>query len=349
MSKSYFHRVAANTPTEFWINNVTRREAQLAVEAGAIACTQNPTYPWKILNRSEDAQYANELLDKIIKQESDDNMALTILQKELVANICEIFMPIFEKSGGKQGWVSIQGDPFSEDVENIVKFARINREAGANVIAKIPVTKEGLEAMRILIKEGTPILATEVMAIDQAIDLGELYKKETEGVENPPVMIFAHIAGIFDEHLQHVVKKQGIEVDQDALWQAGVTVAKKIHQHVINKKYGMGFLSGGARGLHHYTEMVGAQGGITINWIGSAEELIKNDPPVVQRFISPTSYDVIDELSEKLEVFRKAYTPKSLSQEEYEHFGPVVLFRNNFEEGWRKALECVKQRRSELG
>ena len=111
----------------------------------------------------------------------------------------------------------------------------------------------------------------------------------------------------------------------------------------------MGFLSGGARGLHHYTEMVGAQGGITINWIGSAEELIKNDPPVVQRFISPTSYDVIDELSEKLEVFRKAYTPKSLSQEEYEHFGPVVLFRNNFEEGWRKALECVKQRRSELG
>ena len=348
MSKGYFHRVAASTPTDFWINNVTRREAKIAIEAGAISCTQNPTFPWKILNGSEDAEYAKELLDKIIKQETDDNMALTRLQKELVANICEIFIPIFEKSGGKQGWVSIQGDPFSEDVQSIVKFARFNREAGPNVIAKIPVTKDGLEAMRILIKEGTPILATEVMSIDQVIDLGELYKEVTEGIKNPPVMIFAHIAGIFDEHLQQIVEKQNIEMDQDALWQAGVTVAKKINQHVINKRYGMMFLSGGARGLHHFTEMVGVQGGITINWKGSAEDLIKNDPPVIQSFLSPTAYGVIDELNEKLEVFRKAYTPKSLSQEEYEHFGPVVLFRNNFEAGWEKALNFVKQRRSEL-
>lgn len=348
MGKNYFHRVAAATPTEFWINNVTRREAQLAVEAGAVGCTQNPTFPWKILNHPEDGQYAKELLDAIIKQETDDNMALTKLQRILVANICKVFMPLFEKSGGKQGWVSIQADPFSEDVENIVRFARFNREAAPNVIAKIPVTKDGLAAMRILIKEGMPILATEVMAIDQAIDLCEMHKEETDGVKNPPVMIFAHIAGIFDEHLQNVVKKQSIEVDRDALWQAGIAVAKKIHQYVINKKYKVGFLSGGARGLHHYTEMVGAQGSVTINWKGSAEELINADPPVVQRFTCPTPFDVIDELTDKLEDFRKAYIPKSLSVEEYEHFGPVVLFRNNFETGWGKALEYIKQRRSEL-
>ena len=38
----YFHRVNEQTPTRFWINNVTRKEAHMAIEAGACGCTQNP-------------------------------------------------------------------------------------------------------------------------------------------------------------------------------------------------------------------------------------------------------------------------------------------------------------------
>jgi len=38
----YFHHVQAQTMTRFWINNVTREETRLAIEAGARGCTQNP-------------------------------------------------------------------------------------------------------------------------------------------------------------------------------------------------------------------------------------------------------------------------------------------------------------------
>ncbi len=71
--------------------------------------------------------------------------------------------------------------------------------------------------------------------------------------------------------------------------------------------YPVGFIGGGARGLHHFTEMVGADACITISWKGAADELIKSDPPVIQRFFMPTPHSVIDELVEKVEDYRRAY------------------------------------------
>ena len=39
----YFKRVTDQTPTRFWINNVTAKEADMALEEGAVGCTQNPS------------------------------------------------------------------------------------------------------------------------------------------------------------------------------------------------------------------------------------------------------------------------------------------------------------------
>ncbi len=348
MKQTYFKRVSDCTPTELWVNNVTREEAQKGVEYGAVGCTQNPAFTWKILNHREEGIYAKKMLDDILMAEKDDEKALTIFQRELIKNICGYFMPIFEKSGKSHGWVSIQGDPFKEDASHIIEFARFNREASPNIIAKIPVTKDGLEAMETLIRERIPILATEVMAIDQALDLCELYEAATADMADPAPMYMAHIAGIFDEHLQVTAGRQNIDVSEDALFQAGIAVAKKIYQIMESRKYKVRFLSGGARGLHHFTEMVGARASVTINWGGTADRLIETDPPVIQRFMNPTPFIVTDELLEKVEDFRKAYVPKSLKPEEYENFGPVVRFRNSFEDGWRKCLEYIKERRPQL-
>jgi len=348
MNANYFQRVSATTPTTLWINNVTREEAQLAIESGAIGCTQNPSFPWKMLCDPVDGPYAKQLLDDILLKEEDDDRALAQLQCELVKNICQYFLPMFVSSGGKQGWVSIQGDPFKEDVASILEFARYHRQAAPNVIAKIPVTKDGLEAMRILVREHVPVLATEVMAVDQALDVCDLYSEETARMENPPAMYLAHIAGIFDEHLQITVEKEAIEVSRDALWQAGIAAAKKIYELMLYKRSDVKFLSGGARGLQHFTEMVGANSSVTINWKNTADKLIETDPPVVQRFLTHTPYNVIDELLAKVEDFRKAYIPKSLKQEDYEHFGPVVLFRNAFESAWINCKNYIEKRRKEL-
>ena len=93
--------------------------------------------------------------------------------------------------------------------------------------------------------------------------------------------------------------------------------------------------------------MVGADASVTINWVGTADELLKLDPPVVQRFLQPAPHSVIDELCEKLPDFYKSYFVHAIEPEEYEEFGPVVLFRSMFESSWEKANGLIARRRKE--
>lgn len=344
----YFKRVNDQTATRFWINNVTAGEADKAIAEGAVGCTQNPSYTWKILNGSEDMGVAKAMLRDILEEEPDDNEALIKLQRALVSRIAKHFMPIYESSHGKLGYVSIQGDPMHEDADMIIRTARFNREASPNIMAKIPVTEDGLEAIGTLVREGTAINGTECMAVRQVLDLCDLYTEAAKDIANPPVAYFSLITGIYDEHLHNVVRDSKIDIDEEVLWQAGMSIAKKVRAIVTERRYNVGFIGGGARGLHHFTEMVGADASVTINWKGTADKLLEQDPLVVQRFLQPTPFSVEDELVEKLEDYRKAYFIFGIKPSEYEGFGPVRLFRSQFEGAWLKALDYIKNYRTEL-
>ncbi|MDR2568854.1 MAG: hypothetical protein LBD23_00970 [Oscillospiraceae bacterium] len=340
MGNTYLKRVERATATRFWINNVTRNEATLSINEGAVGCTTNPSYSWRILNDSEDSAYGKELLAKIMKEEKNDNEALVRLQRDLVHEIAERFLPLYKSSGGKLGYVSIQGDPFQEDKDSILRFARYHCTA-PNIMAKIPAIPSGFEAIGPLVAEGVPLLLTECFAVRQVIDACEVYIDAIKSISNPAPMYFALITGIYDEYLQNHVEEKQVQIDRDALWQAGFSIAKKIHEIVEQRQYPCKFMGGGARGLHHFTEMVGANASITINWKGAAEELIKLDLPVVNRFSQPTPHEVIDELTEKLDDYRKAYYINAIKPEDYEDFGPVALFRKMFEDAWKKAVSLV--------
>ena len=80
----------------------------------------------------------------------------------------------------------------------------------------------------------------------------------------------------------------------------------------------MTFIGGGARGTQHFTEMVGGDVVVTINWKGTADLLLEQDPDVVHRFLCPVPPGVIDELLAKLPDFRRGWEPGGLSVEEYE-------------------------------
>jgi len=118
---------------------------------------------------------------------------------------------------------------------------------------------------------------------------------------------------------------------------------------IKEQNYGIRFIGGGARGLHHFTEMVGADAIVTINYGGTADKLIEQNPPVVQRFFMPVPHSVENELLEKVDEFKRAYLVNGITPEEYEDYGPVVLFRSSFEDAWKNAKAEVTKRRAELG
>lgn len=346
MNKGYFERVSDQTPTRFWVNNVTKKEAELAISAGAVGCTQNPSYVWKMINHPEDKAHARRIIDQFIAETTDDDEVLIRTQRALVGEIAEIFRPIYEESGGQIGFVSIQGNPFDEAFETIVRQGLYNREAGANVMVKVPVIEEGLRAIDVLLQNGAPINATEVFAARQALDVARVYKPYADASRQAPIVYYSHITGIYDEYLAKLAEKEHLDVSPDALWQAGMIVAKKVYKLTKTVCPALGFIGGGARGLHHFTEMVGANAAVTINWKGTAETLLQTNPPVVERFFAPTSEKVLDELLTKVEDFRRGYMLDGMAPEEYEAFGPVELFRSSFTSAWQSARQFVRERRA---
>lgn len=349
MKKGYFHRVTELTPTRFWINNPSRDEADKALAEGAVGCTCNPSYCQKMVDHPSEGPTALALLDDAVKESRTDTEAEIILQRELVKPIADKFLPIYESSAGEHGYVSIQGDPVNEsEPEGIIREAFGNRAVGKNICCKVPVTAAGLKALETLFAEGVPINATEIMSISQAIELFDLHDKTAKRTGRSPKLYMSHIAGIYDDYMKLYVEREKVDISPDVLWQAGLAVARKLYLIMQERGYNATFIAGGARGLHHFTEMVGGDVVVTINWVGTADKLLESDPPVMYRLFNPVPDKVIDELMEKLPDFRKAYLEDGLPTHEYEEFGPVELFRSMFIKSWKRVLELAKERRAAL-
>jgi transaldolase len=345
----YFIRVTRQTPTEFWINNPTREQADLSIAAGASGCTNNPSYAHKMVDHPFEGAYAIKIMDATIREVAGDGDAIAEFQRRLVRPICEKFMPMFQSSGGQKGFVSIQGDPIhEEDPDVVIREALENRKISPNVCCKIPTTQAGLQAMEYLISKDVPLNATEIFGIHQAVEICETYQRASQKHGKTPQLFISHIAGIYDDYLQDVVKREAIDISPDVLWQAGLAVARKLYLIMKDRHYPGTFVAGGARGLHHFTEMVGGEVCCTINWEGTADLLIDQDPPVVYRLFNPVPQKVIDELIEKLPDFKRGYMENGLEVKEFEDFGPVRMFRSAFTKSWNRVLDLIREHRKNL-
>jgi transaldolase len=316
---------------------------------GAVGCTCNPSYCQKMLDHPTEGAYAQRLLDECLAESDDDPVVQAALQRKLVAAIADRFSAVYEQSDGEQGHVSIQGDPVREhDSRVIIEEAHANGAIADNMVIKIPTTAAGLTAMETLVDEGYRINATEIMGIAQALDISRIHGSASARTGPSPKLYLSHITGIYDEYLQRNVDEKGIDIAPDILWQGGLAIARKLYA-VMSECYPPAtFVGGGARGLQHFTEMVGGDLVVTINWNGTADALLESNPPVVSRLFNPVEDYVIDELMEKVPDWRRGYLEDGLSIDEYEDFGPVVLFRDSFLRSWRKVLALIADRRTRL-
>lgn len=344
MSETYFNRVKELTGTVCWINNPTKDEAGKAIDAGMTNCTTNPTYTMKQIQR--EPELMNPIVDRICSEEPDNNRAAALIQRECVKVLLDIYKPVFDSKTRMHGLVSLQGDPILEDDPQIIVDEALECvNLGPNYLAKVPTTEAGLKAMEVLIEKDIPIIATEIMSISQMIAACELYSKVSKKTGKTPPFFVTHIAGIFDDHMQNVIKEQNIDISPDIAHQAGVAAGRKLYRIFKERNYPGVILGGGARGLHHFTEFVGGEMAITINWKNSADMLLEQDLPAVERIDTPTPDYVIDELCNKIPDFKLAWEEDGLSVEEFESYGPVLLFRKAFTDGWEFLLEEIKKRR----
>ena len=349
LEKTYFQRVQEQSPTRFWINNPTLEQAKKAIEAGAVGCTTNPSYVSKLFNSPEDFGCVLRSIDLLLPYEPNDSIVAAKVQRVMVSRLSEVFMPLFRQSEGKLGLVTIQCDPYhEEDADFIINDGVSSRKIGANITVKIPVTAPGIKAIKTLVEKNVPTMATEIMAVAQAVSICEAYQEASKQSGNIPPFFVTHITGILDDHFKRVVAGKTLGISPEAMKFAGLTVAKKQYALLKERNYPGIMLGGGARKLEDFTELVGGDLHITINWDGMAEVLIKQDPPVVRRIEAALAPPLVTELLEKLPDFARAYNTDGLKVEEYYDYGAVELFRSSFMKGWRSLLDLIAERRRML-
>ncbi len=342
MSRDYFHRLHAETPTRFWVNNPSGSDLEQAIAAGAINCTTNPAYCSKLL--SSDKGYLHQVIDDVLMNVTlDIEQAAVLVYQRAAKRVMDAFLPLYEQSGGQCGFVTIQDDPREDqDTEAIMRCVRNNRALGPNYMAKITVIKGGMEAIEACVAENVAICATEVFGLAQARQVCELYEAAVRHTGNRPPFYVTHITGIFDEYVGKLARREGIDIAPDILEQTGCAIARQEYKLLAGRGYQSTMLGGGARSTQHFTEMVGGDVHVTINW-STAEEIQDDNPPLVSRLKVETPPQVVEELR-RLPVFCQAYDDV-LAPEEYAGFGPVQLFRNAFLQGWYTLLAEVAARR----
>ncbi|MCX7950060.1 MAG: hypothetical protein N2509_08105 [Treponemataceae bacterium] len=345
MPKGYFHRVHQETPTRLWINNPSASDMENALAAGANNCTPNPSYCSKLL-QSEPAYIKAVIRDTVRAHPSlsTDQLAIEVI-KTVSKRILERFYPLYQSSKGLQGYVTIQDDPRKDyDAEHTVQAHLEFAKLGKNFMAKIPVIAGGCEAIEELVERNIPVCATEIFSIAQALDICQRYQRASQKSGNRPPFYVTHITGILDQYFAEVVKSEKISLDPSILSQAGTIIARKEYRLLKERKLPGTLLGGGARNLTHFTEFVGGDFHITINW-STAEELIQKDPPVEKRIDTPTPQEVVEELSAKLPGFHRAYEEDGMKLEEFADFGPVMLFKTMFLNGYIRLLDEIAETR----
>ena len=344
MDSEYFHEIARQTGTRVWVNNPTSADLAKAIAAGAVSGTTNPAFCSKLIQNEPD--YIFGIIDEVVREVADDEVAADLVFQRATARFMEGFLPLFEKSGGTEGFVTMQDDPEKEhDADSIVAAALRHRQVGKNYMAKIPIIESGMKAMKTLIEKNIAICATECFSIAQVIAICDLYESTCEKTGNRPPFFVTHITGIYDEDLQETVAKNNIEIDAQVLKQAGSIIARKEYRLIRERGYHATMLGGGARGLHHFTEFVGGNAHVTMNW-STFDELMQADTPIVSRIDAEDSDEVIAELCEKLPDFQRAYVDDGYTTAEFEMIPGVIRFRNSFIKGWRHLASEVKKQRA---
>lgn len=170
-----------NYGQSYWLDNLSRKiirngELQKRVsEQGLRGLTSNPSIFNKAISGSED-------YDDQIKELVNSGKSLQEIYDELtikdVQDACDILRPVFDSSGGTDGFASLEVSPYlALDKEGSIEeakrlYARVNRP---NCYIKIPGTKEGVEAIEELLYQGVNINVTLLFSIERYSEIAKAY------------------------------------------------------------------------------------------------------------------------------------------------------------------------------
>jgi transaldolase len=192
-----------------WYDYITRdlvrgsELARLIRDDGLLGMTSNPTIFEKAVSGSRlyDDDIRRLTLLGLSPKEVFEALAVTDVQ-----SACDAFLPVYQRTEGHDGLVSLEVDPaLAHDTEGTIAEARqlwaaVNRP---NAMIKIPGTVEGLAAVTRCIAEGLNVNVTLLFSVARYERVIEAFIRglETRVASHAPIDRIASVASFFVSRL----------------------------------------------------------------------------------------------------------------------------------------------------
>jgi transaldolase len=203
-----------------WYDNINRSlltggGLQRMVHNGLLGVTSNPTIFEKAIAGSPDYDGAiAELLRR-----SPGITASGIIQALMVEDIraaADILMPVYERTHGYDGFVSVEVAPAKahDDAATVVEARELwTLVKHPNVMIKIPATRAGLPAVTQAISEGINVNVTLIFSVERYRQVAEAYMAGLERrlQAGKPLDHVASVASVFVSRVDTLVDTQLVE------------------------------------------------------------------------------------------------------------------------------------------
>jgi transaldolase len=169
-----------------WLDNITRDLLDSGTlqhyidEFSVTGLTSNPTIFDHAISHS--ATYDDPIRRGVLAGRSGEDLFFDLALEDLT-RAADLFRPIFERTGGVDGWVSLEVSPLlAHDTPSTLAAAKALHERAArpNLFIKIPGTPEGLPAIEEATFAGVPVNVTLLFSREQYLAAAEAWLRGIE-------------------------------------------------------------------------------------------------------------------------------------------------------------------------
>jgi transaldolase len=217
-----------------WLDNITRDLLETGTlkryidQLSVTGLTSNPTiFDHAIKNTSA---YDAAIRTKVREGKSGEDLFFELALEDLT-RAADLFRPIWDRTGGVDGWASLEVSPLlAHDTSSTLSAAKAlyARAGRPNLFIKIPGTKEGLPAIEEAIFAGVPINVTLLFSAAQYLAAAEAFMR---GIERRMVAGLKpeveSVASVFISRWDAAVKDR---VPEPLRNQLGIAVAKRTYK-----------------------------------------------------------------------------------------------------------------------
>ena len=175
-----------NLGQSLWLDNITRDLLTSGTlkryidELSVTGLTSNPTIFDNAIKNS--TAYDATVREKLTQGKSGEGLFFELALEDLT-RAADLFRPIYDRTDGVDGWVSLEVSPLlAYDTASTLAAAKdLHARAGRpNLLIKIPETKEGLPAIEEAIFAGIPINVTLLFSREHYVAAAEAFLRGIE-------------------------------------------------------------------------------------------------------------------------------------------------------------------------